>query len=202
MDKQPLMLCASTGTSLPGEQKVRYRHKLVRGELVKTTYTLDQPDMHAQYRKYFNAVDKFNKAALQPGTLSDVWRTKKAHRRLFAATWAWVETNAQLAYNKYNPATKLTKREWYLALSDACLNNPFCPPRPRLQPVSSVHTALQKSSQGRCCLCTRKTGWKCGCGRPFCGNVTRAKQRGGGEGRAQGVLQGSPGCPKGGGRGP
>ena len=103
MDKEPLMLCASIGTSLPSEQKVRYRHKLVRGELVKTTYTLDQPDMHAQYRKYFNAVDKFNKAALQPGTLSDVWRTKKAHRRLFAATWAWVETNAQLAYNKYNP---------------------------------------------------------------------------------------------------
>jgi len=62
----------STGTSLPGEQKVRHRHKLVSGEVVKTTYTLDQPDMHSQYRKYFNAVDRFDKAALQPGTLSDV----------------------------------------------------------------------------------------------------------------------------------
>jgi len=31
MDKQPLFLCASTGTSLLGEQKVRCRSKLVRG---------------------------------------------------------------------------------------------------------------------------------------------------------------------------
>jgi len=31
MDKQPLFLCASTGTSLLGEQKVRYRSKLVGG---------------------------------------------------------------------------------------------------------------------------------------------------------------------------
>ena len=146
---------------------------------MKTTYTLDQPDMHAQYRKYFNAVDKFNKAALQPGTLSDVWRTKKAHRRLFAATWAWVETNAQLAYNKYNPATKLTKREWYLGLSDACLNNPFAPPWPRTLPLSPLHSTLEQSSMARCWHCKTKTQWKCGCGRPFCGNTTRAKERGG-----------------------
>jgi len=40
-----------------------------------------------------------------------VWKIKKAHRRLFAATWAWIETNAQLAFNKCNPVVKPSKKE-------------------------------------------------------------------------------------------
>lgn len=49
---------------MPGEHKVRYRSKLVKGEVVKTKYTLDQLAMHAIYRKFFNDVDKFNRASL------------------------------------------------------------------------------------------------------------------------------------------
>ncbi|NBX97284.1 hypothetical protein EBQ81_00260, partial [bacterium] len=55
-DKQPLLLCATTGTSLPGEKKVRYRSRLENGNIVKVRYELEQPDMHATYRKYAPAV--------------------------------------------------------------------------------------------------------------------------------------------------
>ena len=107
-DKQPLFLCASIGRSLPGEQKVGHRSKLLRGELVKVQCTLEQPQMHALYRKHFNAVDLFNKASLHLRTLTDVWKTKKAQKRLFAATWSWIERNAMLACHRHNPDRKMT----------------------------------------------------------------------------------------------
>ena len=147
---------------------------------MKVQYTLEQPQMHALYRRYFNAVDLFNKAALQPGTLTDVWKTKKAHRRLFAATWAWIDTNAMLAYLRCNPDKKMTKREWYMALVDTCINNQFAPCRPRGVPeVPRGHESIAQGSQTQCWVCTRRTQWKCACGRPVCGPSTRAKERGG-----------------------
>jgi len=53
------------------------------------------------------------------------WKTKKAHKRLFASSWAMIETNAQLAFTKTNPTKKMTKHEWFLALSESCIHNPF-----------------------------------------------------------------------------
>lgn len=34
-----------------GDTKIRYRTKLVNGELDKVVYTLEQPKMHALYRE-------------------------------------------------------------------------------------------------------------------------------------------------------
>jgi len=133
-DKQPLVLCASCGTSLQGAES-QAQDQAGAGELRKSRYTLDQPQMHAMYRGKFNVVDLFNKASGQPGTLQDTWRTKKVHKRLFAASISWIETNASLAFAKYNPTVTLTKREWYETLSEACLNNPFAPCRPRTMPT-------------------------------------------------------------------
>lgn len=110
MDKQPLMVCASTGTRLPGEEEVRYGSKFVNGELQKAQYTLPQPDMHATYHKFNGAVDLFNRVSFSPGTIPDVWKTKSCNRRLFAATLSWIETNAQLAYNQYTTRKKVTKQ--------------------------------------------------------------------------------------------
>ena len=136
--------------------------------------------MHALYRKHFNAVDLFNKASLQPGTVTDVWKTKKAHMRLFAATWAWIETNGMMAYHRHNPDWKMTKREWYLALVDAYINNPFSSIRPRGVPeVPNGHKSVTQGSKAQCWVCEHKTQWKCSCGRPVCGASTKAKERGG-----------------------
>ncbi|NDG03521.1 MAG: hypothetical protein EB119_10125 [Synechococcaceae bacterium WBB_34_004] len=179
MDKQPLIVCFSTGTTLPGEKKVRHRSKLQQGEVVKAQYTLEQPQVHALYRKYFNAVDLFNKASGQPGTLPDVWKTKKAYRRLFAATVAWIETNAMLAFNKNRGGSKLTKQQWFMRLSEACINNPFAPPRPGAADIFQGHGGPKMDSHANCWVCGTKTKWKCFCGRAVCGPTTRAVVRGG-----------------------
>ncbi|NDC57150.1 MAG: hypothetical protein EBZ69_10175 [Alphaproteobacteria bacterium] len=179
MDKQPLFLCASTGTSLVGEEKVRYRSKLVNGEIIKSRYTLQQPDMHATYRKHCGAVDQFNKMSLQPGTLHDVWKTVSCNRRLFAATLSWIETNAQLAFRHHSEKGKVTKQQWYGMLSDACIHNPFAPAQPPPNLFVEGHDGPFKGTQGKCWVCRHRTNWKCQCGRPICGLATRAAVRGG-----------------------
>ena len=178
-DKQPLYLCASTGTSLAGEKKVRHRSKLVGGNIVKVRYELEQPDMHATYRKFAPAVDQYNKLALQPGTLTDLWQTKNTWHRLWAATLSFIETNAQQAYHQGNTlGVQMTKGQWYSALAQACINNPFAPVQPRVVGPTSGHTQLQRSKQGLCWMCNKKTNWKCTCLRAFCGNTTRACRSG------------------------
>ena len=178
-DKQPLLLCATTGTSLPGEKKVRYRSRLENGNIVKVRYELEQPDMHATYRKYAPAVDQYNKLALQPGTLTDMWQTRNTWHRLWAATLSFVETNAQLAYQQGNTqGIQLTKGEWFCALAKVCINNPFAPAQPRVVGPAGGHTQLLRSKQGLCWICRKKTNWKCSCGRAFCGNSTRTRKTG------------------------
>ena len=135
--------------------------------------------MHAMYRGKFNVVDLFNKASCQPGTLQDTWRTKKVHKRLFAASISWIETNASLAFAKYNPTVTLTKREWYETLSEACLNNPFAPCRPRTMPTPPRHEGITQGGGGTCRVCGKKSQWKCACGRAVCGPCTRARVTGG-----------------------
>lgn len=66
MDKQPMCLIHTTGTTLEGEP--RYRHFANfdedKGRVFRETYTLLQPHVHSLYRGMFSAVDRFNKLAL------------------------------------------------------------------------------------------------------------------------------------------
>jgi len=111
MDKTPLLLCASTGTGLAGEPRRRTRSKLDKGEIKRQVYTLDQPDLHAQYRAVSGVCDQFNRFALGPGGVLDAWQTRAVWRRVFAALLAFAETNAYLAYLQ-RTRKKLTKKEW------------------------------------------------------------------------------------------
>jgi hypothetical protein len=149
MDKQPLMLCASTGTSLPGPKKVRYRSKLHAGSIVRTRYELEQPSMHATYRAYAPAVDQFNKLALQPGTLTDIWQTKDTFVRMWAATLSFIESNAQLAYHQGNTqGLHLTKGQWYKALAHSCIQNPFSLVVSRGVGLAPGHACMPKVQAG------------------------------------------------------
>ena len=135
--------------------------------------------MHALYRKHFNACDQFNKAALQPGTLTDVWHTRSGWHRLFAATVSFIETNAFLAFNACNRSrVKMTKAQWYRGLSEALINNPWSGPVARgLGPsFDSVGHSMgpRTNKQARCDLCSNKTYFKCSCGRALCA-LTRKK---------------------------
>lgn len=178
MDKAPLLLCASTGTSLPGEPKVRRRTVFRNGRMHTTTYRLDQPDMHATYRSKYNAVDRFNSMSGQPGTLPDKWKTKSCKHRLFATTISWIDTNAQTAWNYYNPLDKLTKADWYMQLSEACAANPFAPPVIREIFELSGHDGPFKSTCRKCWVCGTRTLWRCECGRPICRSQTRVGRDG------------------------
>jgi len=149
MDKQPLMLCASTGTSLPGPKKVRYRSKLHAGSIVRTRYELEQPSMHATYRAYAPAVDQFNKLALQPGTLTDIWQTKDTFVRMWAATLSFIESNAQLAYHQGNTqGLHMTKGQWYKALAHSCIQNPFSLVVSRGVGLAPGHACMPKVQAG------------------------------------------------------
>lgn len=186
MDKQPLMLVATTDTSLPGEPKVRWRRKLSQGQITRQQYRLPQPSMHATYRKHMNACDLFNKLSLQPRTLVDIWQTRRGWHRLFAATLCFIETNAYCAFNATNKGSKqLTKAQWYAGLSEALINNPLGNPVvPRQLVVDTVgHTLGHRTKrQARCFVCPLldpphkpacKTYWKCSCGRPVCGPMQK-----------------------------
>lgn len=59
-------LVATCGTSLPGEPRTRYRRDFVEGHVQRQSYILEQPTMHAIYRRTFNAVDLFNREAFGP----------------------------------------------------------------------------------------------------------------------------------------
>ena len=61
MDKKPMLLVASCGTSLPGEMMMRPTRDFISGSVVRTRSLIVQPKMHEMYWKNFNAVDLFNR---------------------------------------------------------------------------------------------------------------------------------------------
>lgn len=62
MDRKPMLLVSTASTSNMGN--VATRRKRGRTTDEAPTYEFDQPLMHATYRRYFNAVDLFNRDAL------------------------------------------------------------------------------------------------------------------------------------------
>ena len=72
MDMKPMCLIHTTVTSNKGKPRYRRWAKfdVSVGHVIRETYTLQHPDVHAKYRAGFSAVDRFNKLAL--GTVSSV----------------------------------------------------------------------------------------------------------------------------------
>ncbi len=98
MDKKPMLLIATCGTSLPGKEVKRYRREYVDQAIQRTTYVVAQPNMHDLYRTNFNAVDLFNRSCFGPYTLQFAVNTKSWVRRMFLAMLGMCETNAMNAY--------------------------------------------------------------------------------------------------------
>ena len=84
-----------------------------------------------------------------------------------------------VAFKKYKGDVAMTKLQWYLALSNACIHNPFAPPRIREIPDAPGHGQPVCGSQAKCFMCKKRTNWKCPCGRPVSGFTTRATVGGG-----------------------
>lgn len=99
MDKVPLLLLGSCGTSLDGEPTKRDRVEFTSdGGFTRTSYTVTQPGMHDTYRRHFNGVDLFNRDCFGDLTLQHAIRTKSWSRRMFLALLGMCEVNAMNAY--------------------------------------------------------------------------------------------------------
>lgn len=61
MDKIPLLLVGSCGTSMDAPEVTRDRTEWVEGGFTTTKYKVKQPVMHDTYRRNFNGVDLFNR---------------------------------------------------------------------------------------------------------------------------------------------
>jgi hypothetical protein len=136
MDEQPMTLLGTTGSS--NEAPVESRHQVYMsqdGDLVRWVGKLEQPQIHAIYRTYFNAVDVNNKLALGPRSVSSLSSTSLP-LKIWLATLAIGGASAYLMYAK---RAKLTS-DAYSHSDFKCGNDdsPFtlrCKPLPHVMPT-------------------------------------------------------------------
>ena len=132
MDKQPLLLVATCGTTLPGNPALRRRaHLGVDGTYQVVEYKLEQPEISGIYRKYFNKIDVHNHIRHTTPSFSDVWGTRQWWVRDFAEMLGFIQTNALLAWNyfsKEGKANPLTFKTFQKKLAARLVNNPFITP--------------------------------------------------------------------------
>jgi hypothetical protein len=177
MDKAPMCLIATCGTSLIDAQfhVVRERKYVHGGILKKKTNVMHQPHLFSMYRSNFNVVDVADKLALGPHSIIDVWVTRNAFHRLFAATLAFIESNAYHAIRCTHPHFKDTTRAQWRHLLSTALRNYGTPMLTRTPATPLAHSKLVPlDGQLRCRICTPLKGhspqvrWACTCGLAMC----------------------------------
>ncbi len=123
MDKRPLLLVGSCGTSIDAEEVTRDRREWMDGSFRTSRYRVRQPVMHDTYRRNFNAVDLFNRDCFGEHSLQMTVKTRSWHRRYFLALLGMCETNAMKAYR--HQVKHITRWDWLVLLSDKLINNPY-----------------------------------------------------------------------------
>ena len=175
-DKAPLHLIATCGSSKQGPDAARKRSLLSEGTMVRERYVLEQPEVAALYRKFFPAVDQFNRSAVGPGSVVDVWNTKSQMNRFFAATLGFAETNAYRSFKLFAcnvpNKEKMTRHQWKTALSMSLIHNPW---RTSNQPERPIHVSGHRAMKHvtcrgtlNCSRCRKETRWQCVCGVVLC----------------------------------
>ena len=126
MDRQPMALLGSAGTSLPG--RTLHRHfTTIRAD---GTYnvrdaTLEQMHIHELYRKFFNALDKHNSIRQGGHCFEDSWKTQSWYVRDFQMLWGISEVNAWLIYRRFkNSQADTSFAAFRRALCWQLLNHP------------------------------------------------------------------------------
>ena len=144
MDKQPMFLVATAGTTLMGQEQQRRRLTMyANGDSEVHNWVLPQWVVHALYRMYFNKIDKHNQARQGGhGCLEDANRTQTWWVRDFFAIFGTHVINFVFAYNFFGPPSKtenckpLTTLVLKKMLAHALLKNPV-----RMQEVAHAASA-------------------------------------------------------------
>ena len=181
MDKQPMALLGTAGTTTMGEAMVR-RYTTTRADGLQgfIDRTLEQWHIHAVYRKNFNVIDMHN-AKRQGGTsFEDTWKTKRWWLRDFQVLFAMSEVNAFLLWRKFRPGQESCDPSIFRRrLAFQMLHHPVLM-RERGEAITlrgmlshaAMHFLVEnpRSDVGQCramrrtcCFCYSKTQWSCNC---------------------------------------
>ena len=178
VDKQPMALLGTAGSSTPGETLHR-KFTTIRAD---GTYnireaTLEQDHIHAVYRKYFNALDKHNSVRQGGISWEDTWRTHRWWVREFQMLFGMSEVNAWLLYKRYKPTQQghVSFSNFRRELCKQLLLHPKIMRDRELrarggEAVCSGHCLINlgtapggHSIQKACVFCGTRTSWYCPC---------------------------------------
>jgi hypothetical protein len=179
MDKQPMALLASAGTSTDGKTITR-KFTTIRSDGTYSVRSGDLPQMHVHeiYRSGFNTLDKHNSYRQGATSFEDTWKTHSWWTREFQMLFEMSVVNAWLAYKRWVPDAKgVSLSKFRRKLCYEMLNNPFHgdvdDSGTRARRGASAHAShvlmrMDKTKGGHrvkrtCMYCRHKTQWYCGC---------------------------------------
>ena len=121
MDKQPMALCGTAGTSSDGKNSIR-KFSTIRpnGTYSVREASLKQMQIHEVYRKHFNALDKHNAIRQGGACLETSWKTKRWYIRDFQALFGMSMVNAFLFYRRYSKLPGASKMSYTLFQRKLC----------------------------------------------------------------------------------
>ena len=104
MDRRPMVLIGTAGTTNMGETMIRYYGVLkADGSTEVRRASLEQWDIHSTYRRKFNTVDMHNAKRQGPTNLEDTWKTHHWWVREFQMLLGMSEVNSYLLWRKFKP---------------------------------------------------------------------------------------------------
>ena len=180
MDKQPMALVGSAGTSAEGRTLHRkFTTIKADGTFFLREASLDQDHLHELYRAHFNALDKHNSVRQGGHCFEDSWRTTNWATREFQAVWGVTEVNAWLLYKRLKPGEESLSFDIFRRrLCYKMLMHPTWVEERRRMRSAGLSTTVpgdphpylcmtRKESgmpnQKTCAYCSAKTSWYCAC---------------------------------------
>ena len=177
-DKQPMALIGTAGTTAMGEELHR-RFTVIRadGTFHVRNASLAQWDVHATYRRHFNAIDKHNSKRQGGMSFEDSWKTHKWWLREFQMLFGMTEVNAYLLWRRFKPDQGECNFDYFRRrLAYQLLHNPlrslelgdirhlraleFSQHMPMMNQVKKKDG---KPIKGVCRFCKKRTIWSCSC---------------------------------------
>jgi hypothetical protein len=187
MDKQPMALLGTAGTSNKGETITRNFTTIRRdGTYNVRTAVMEHDDIHDKYRKHFNALDKHNAVRQGGACLETSWHTQRWYIRDFQMLWGFSEVNAWLLWQYARAGDTLTENgqqtfaRFRRRLNYQILNHPLrfreermmtrglaaggCSLRHELVAnVAGVANTGVNRKRRACKYCGRRTDYHCSC---------------------------------------